>query len=342
MPHSPSDLTPAWMTAALSQCCPHAVVEAVQIVEQVDGTNRRASIQLRYARGDGPDRVFVKAQGRILHRLALSALRALYAEVRLFQSRASLPLEHPLVYAAAFDRKRLATIVLMEDVRERGGVPNHAARPLSVEQVRNGLDGLASLHAAYWDRPSALRFLAPWRLSRAYAPISRANLARGLRRLREQGRRELIPDSVGAALLERQFRASATLAARGPQTVLHGDPHIGNTYALPGGLTGFYDWQLVRVGNWCHDVGYFLGSSLDIETRRAHERELIEGYLEALRSQRVSAPDLQTAWSQYRATPAFGLCTWLHTFAARSFQPDSVCLPMIERFCAAYEDLETR
>ena len=42
-----------------------------------------------------------------------------------------------------------------------------------------------------------------------------------------------------------------------PQTYLHGDPHIGNTYVLPDDEIGFLDWQVVRRGNWSVDVGYF-------------------------------------------------------------------------------------
>jgi Phosphotransferase enzyme family len=43
-----------------------------------------------------------------------------------------------------------------------------------------------------------------------------------------------------------------------PQTFLHGDAHIGNTYVLPDNDVGFLDWQVVRRGNWSVDVGYFL------------------------------------------------------------------------------------
>src|SRR5919204_96471 len=105
-------------------------------------------------------------------------------------------------------------------------------------------------------------------------------------------------------MLERQFRASAALAAAGPQTVLHGDPHPGNTYALPGDRTGFYDWQLIRTGNWSHDVGYFLAGSLSVADRREHERELLGGYLGALREAGADPPPLDHAWQRYRASPA--------------------------------------
>lgn len=343
VPRSWSDLTPAWMTAALAGRCPRAVVDEVELAEIVQGTNSRAVARLRYGQGTGPPRVFVKAQGRMLHRLALIALRALAAEARLLDSGARLPIECPLGYAAGVDRRRLATIVVMEDVTGRGGAPNDATRALSVAEVRSGLRELARLHAAHWARPlpPGLGFLAPWRLGRGWAPLSAANLARGVRRLRAGGRERLVPASASVRLLERQFRASAALAAGGPQTVLHGDPHPGNTYALPGARTGFYDWQLVRRGSWSHDVGYFVVSSLDVADRRSHERELLDEYLEALGQAGAAPPTREAAWSRHRAAPAFGLGTWLHTYAAGSFQPDAVCLATLERFAAAYEDLGT-
>ncbi len=309
-----------------------------------DGTNRRARVHLEYRSGQGPPSVFVKTHGRMLNRLALVALRALEAEARLAESGLVLPLETPQPYAAAFHRRRLEVVVVMEDITLRGGHPNDAATPLNPVEVRSGLDGLARLHALYWDRPlpGALSFLRPWRLTKAWTAVSAASLARGLRRWQKAGRPKLIPPSLDARTLEAQFRTSARLAATGPQTVLHGDPHPGNTYALAGSRIGFYDWQLVRTGHWSHDVGYFLAGSLTPEDRRRHEGHLLRGYLESLEQAGVKAvPDFDQAWTRYRATPAFGLCSWLHTIAAGSFQPVELCVSTLERFACAYEDLGT-
>lgn len=335
-------LTPSWMTAALAARCPGAVVRGVRVGPVARGTNARAVVHLDYARGVGPASVFVKAAGRPAHRLALVALGALTAEARLAESRLALPLEHPRPYAAGVDRWRLATIVVMDDVAELGGRPTPGGAALSVREVADGLAGLAGLHAAYWDRPlpAALDFLRPWRLGRRWALVSRASLRRGLHRIAGCGGLAWA-SQLEAGRLERQFRASASQAACGPQTVLHGDPHPGNTYGLPGGRTGFYDWQLVRTGNWSHDVGYFLVGSLEVSDRRGHERELLAGYLEALRAAGVPAPDEAAAWVRYRATPAFGLGTWLHTLAFGSLQPREVCLEEIRRFATAYADLDT-
>ena len=230
----------------------------------------------------------------------------------------------------------------MEDITLRGGHPNDAATPLDPAQVRSGLEGLAGLHAAYWERPlpPSLFFVKPWRLTRVWTAVSAVSLARGLRRLRDSGPPNLIPPSLNARTLEVQFRASAQRAVTGPQTMLHGDPHPGNTYAVPGSRTGFYDWQLVRTGHWSHDVGYFLAGSLSPDDRRQHERDLLSHYLDSLgRAGAGGVPAFDEAWARYRATPAFGLCAWLHTIAAGTFQPIELCLSTLERFATAYVDL---
>ena len=343
VPRSLADLTPSWVTAALAGRCAGAVVGAIDVGAVAEGTNRSARVQLSYAEGAGPSSIFVKGQGRLLHRLALAALGAVATEARLADAGVRLPLEHPVPYAAGVDPTRLATIVVTDDVTILGGRPNGATVALDLAEARAGLEGLARLHAAYWDRPlpPPLRFLRPWRLDRRWAPLSAASLRRGLGRLEDlepsgPGRRPFDTRS-----LEREFRRSATLAATGPQTVLHGDPHPGNTYSLPGHRTGFYDWQLVRTGNWSHDIGYFLVSALDVGARRTHDRDLLLGYLDALRHAGVDAPGYQEAWARYRATPAFGLGSWLHTLSVGSFQAVDVCLTTLRRFAAAYEDLET-
>jgi hypothetical protein len=340
VPRSWSGLTPAWMTVALAGHFPGAVVTRVRIGDVADGTNRRAQVGLLYRSGRGPETVFVKREGRVLNRLALLALGALESEAQLFDSGVRLPLEHPTPYAAAVDRRRLATVVVMEDVTLRSARPNGATVPLTVGAVHSGLQGLGRLHAAYWDRPlpEPMRFLRPWRLGRAWAPVSQASLMRALHLLRSGGHASLLPPGAAATTLERRFRRWATVAIRGPQTVLHGDPHPGNTYALPGGVTGFYDWQLVRTGNWSHDVGYFITSSLGVADRRTHEQCLLRSYLVELGRAGAPAPDFEAAWRLYRETPAFGLGTWLHTLSGGGFQPVDTCLATIERFAAAYAD----
>ncbi|MBV9661770.1 MAG: phosphotransferase [Acidimicrobiales bacterium] len=342
VPRRWSDLTPAWMTTALERDFPGVAVAHLEVGDTEEGTNRRARVRLSYSAGTGPETVFVKMPGRPLHRLALAALGASGTEAFLAASDLQLPLEHPHLYGGAVDQVRMSAVVVMEDVTDRAGRPNQATMALTPEQVRFGLDGLARLHASLWGRPRPpeLAFLRPWRLSRAWAPLSTASLANGVRRLRRSGQSSLV--SVDVRVLERQFRASAGLAATGPQTLLHGDPHLGNTYSVGRDQTGFFDWQLARIGSWSHDVGYFMVGSLSVEDRRAHQDHLLTGYLDTLHRLGVDAPAFDAAWARYCASPAFGLATWLHVISAGTFQSREAALATLERFAAAYDELGTR
>jgi Ecdysteroid kinase-like family len=341
VPRSWSDIDAAWMSRALSREVPGTVVHAVRIMDVSDGTNRRARVQLTYQANPGPARVFVKREGGIVQRLALAALDANQAEARLFRSRAPLPIEHPRCLDAATNRH--GTVIVLEDVTLRHAVPSVATQPLPVDVVRRGLVGLASLHAAYWGRalPEALGFVGPWRYEGAWRPFSYASLVRARHLLRSQGPKAALAAAFDASTIERGFHRWAQLASSGPQTLLHGDPHVANTYVLDDGSVGFFDWQLVRRGTWAHDVGYFLVSALSSADRRAHERELLAAYLAALGAGGVQPPDPDDAWSLYVATPSYGLASWLHTLAGGIFQPRDDCLAIIGRFAAAARDLGT-
>jgi Phosphotransferase enzyme family len=345
VPKDLSGLSPAWMSAALARRYPGTVVRDLSIGPVGHGTNTRARVHLTLAGGDGPPSVFVKGPGRLTHRLALSVLGALKTEALLADSETTFPLEHPAFLGGGVDWRRIASVVVSEDVVAAGATPHDARAPLTVEAVRSGLVGLAALHAAFWQRsiPASLRHLRLWRLGPAWELVSVASLVRGLRRAADVNGAPLhLPSGVGALTLGRQYGCCASAAASGPRTVLHGDPHPGNVYTTASGCTGFFDWQLARLGHWSHDVGYFLVGSLDVDTRRSHERELLGTYLDVLaRSGVCPSPPMEAAWDRYRSTPAYGLATWLHTLSFGTLQPVEVCMATIRRFAAAYEDLGT-
>ena len=328
------------LQTALKLAFPEKRLVDLRIVETTEGTNRRLRLALEWSGGRGPDSVFVKMSGRLGHRLALLALRATAAEARLALSGLELPLEHPQFYAAGIDTRRLCSIVVMEDLVEKGARISSAISPLSALEVASGLEALAALHARYWEAvPSSLAFLRPWRLGSPFAPVSALSLDAADRRLRRLGRP--LDPRISLRLLERGFRESALRAALGPQTLLHGDPHLCNSYVSKTGVTGFFDFQLVRTGNWSHDVSYFVVSSLEPGERRRDERELLAHYLAALAKGGARAPTFDEAWESYRAGPSFGLPTWLHTLTGRTLQPVEACTATIARFESAYLELDT-
>lgn len=200
---------------------------------------------------------------------------------------------------------------------------------------------LAGLHARYWERtPPELDFLRPWSMVNGWAVLNLVAATIGLRRLQRTGAPK--PRGIKSARdVSSTFSRCAQWARSGPQTLLHGDAHVGNTYGLADGSIGFYDWQLVRTGSWAHDVGYFIGSSLTVEDRRDAEEDLLLAYRAALQAAGVPAPEWPDMWLAYRRTPAYGYGIWLQTWTFGGYQDDAISEACMARFAAAYDDLDT-
>ena len=108
-----------------------------------------------------------------------------------------------------------------------------------------------------------------------------------------------IPAMTGTELFVDVWARYIGTLTEAPQTLLHGDPHIGNTYVLPDDTVGFLDWQMARRGNFSLDLGYFLQGALTIEDRRKGERDLVEEYRNALTLPADEMPSADEVWLRY-------------------------------------------
>ena len=198
------------------------------------------------------------------------------------------------------------------------------------------------MHSAYWgDRIAthpALGWVEPFVAFEGleYAPLHIAHERLG----------DTVPAEITALTGTDLFvdicaRYIATLTTS-PQTLLHGDPHIGNTYVLPDGEVGFLDWQMVRRGNWSLDLGYFLQGALTIEDRRRGERDLLDEYRAAVELPADEIPTAEEMWLRYRASVAHGLAIWMATLSGGdAWQRPDICLAFAQRYSAAFIDLDT-
>ncbi len=339
VPKDWSELTSEWMTAALAERHPGAVVDVVTVAMRDDGTNRRARLALTYSAGSGPATVFVKAVDPE-HKAMVKLTSGLLHEPRLFNSKVDLPLEHPLVYAAAIDEANEDFLLVMEDLTARGADPRDSTRPYTVDEAARGVRGLARMHARYWgervQRPELdwLEPFVPWD-GMQYAPLPAALDALGAD----------APAAVQALtienLIEDVWKPYVRTLTVGPPTLLHGDAHVGNTYLTPAGDVGFLDWQVARKGNFALDLGYFLQGAITTEDRRAHERTLLTVYRDALELPAGELPSADEILLRYRASVAHGLTLWLVTASAGAWQRRDIALTLAQRYSAAYEDLHT-
>ena len=345
LPRSWDEITPGWMTAVLGQHFPGATVDAVRVALRDDGTNRRARLALRYSAGSGPATVFAKAVDPD-HAELVELTSGLFHEPRLFSSGVDLPLDHPAVYAALIDELGSNFVLIMEDVVARGADPRDSTRPMSIEQVASGVRGLARMHGRFWGaRLTAtpeLGWLEPFV---AFEGLEHAPLHIAHERLGATVAAEILKLSGTELFVDLWARYIGTLtrSSATPQTLLHGDPHIGNTYVLPGDDVGFLDWQMARRGNWSLDLGYFLQGALTIDDRRRAERDLLEEYRGALGLPSDELPSTDEVWLRYRASVAHGLAIWMATLSGGdAWQGADICLALAQRYSAAFIDLDTR
>jgi aminoglycoside phosphotransferase (APT) family kinase protein len=268
-------------------------------------------------------------------------------EVRFYRDvRPNLLLEAPRAFASIYDERARTFAILMEDLTLRSASFPNATMRLDVDRVRALLATLASLHAAFWESPrlgTELRWLATPRSGGMY-PVFQAL---GLDMIRNQIAQNPFKANLIAPLdrtLDELWSALWRLQARldsPPRTLLHGDPHIGNTYLLPNGDGGFLDWQLMIKGRWAHDVTYVMTTGLAIEDRRTHERDLLRFYLDEVRARGAqSVPTFDEAWADYRRAVAWGLVIgWLITPPEN--YGETITAANIERLVQAALDLDT-
>jgi thiamine kinase-like enzyme len=336
--------TPDWVTRAIGGYWPDARVKRVEMGPVHVGTTNHYRIYLSYHDANGPESLFIKAQSRLGHRLLVGMLGIITPETRLLGSGEDLPIESPLVYAVGIDRARLDSLILMEDLEARQAKPNHVVTaPITLAQVYKCIDQLAKLHGKYWNNvPASLNGVKPWRRNAGWDLLSLLSGCKGVPRLRKYGAIDMLPEEVRPwhKSLWLTHRAIA-LSQQGPQTLIHGDTHVGNTYTLPDGQMGFVDWQCVHIGCWARDIGYLIICALEVEERRKHEEELLKYYLDALARAGGTPPAWDQLWKAYRNQPAYGLVAWISTLAGDDYQPDTVNMRYIERFGAAYSDFET-
>lgn len=254
-------------------------------------------------------------------------------------------LESPIYFGGAYDSQANSMLLMLEDLTDRGVTFPHVNVPTSLKRMHSLLDQLAILHARYWNSPR-LADASDWMESHIKGYIHDQFLALSPHVNRElaaeQFKREMVERTgTDADGLFRQVQRLQQHQATLPQTLCHGDTHIGNTYRLPDDTGGLFDWQLASQGFCLHDISYLLATGLTIAERRAHERDLLVYYRERLLAHGVAdAPSLDDLWLEYCRGMVWGLYIgWLITPVINYGWEITVMANL--RTMTAYEDLDT-
>jgi len=345
-------ITPELLTAVLAERRPgvkvkgYDILEIKQYGEGIVSTADRVVLNLEYAPGcqsDLPARLMLKTRLMFPHAPDVMYLNEVrfYREIRPF-----LNIETPRCYGSSFDEQTGQFGVILEDLRVRGARFPNATTPISLSMMTYLVNTLASLHAQFWMSPR-LKTDLNWLSTPCSGGMSEVFKLKGFEYLerriaKDEFKVEMIrPLRTSIDALWSKLWKVQELMEQEPTTLLHGDPHIGNTYLLPSGKAGLLDWQLMIRGCWAHDLTYLLITGLDTEVRRKHEREFIELYLAELNQNGVaSPPDFESAWEMYRRAVIWGLVIgWLITPPINYGQ--QITATNIARLVAAAQDLET-
>jgi hypothetical protein len=302
IPSGPDDIDPEWLTAALAPRFPGVRVAEVAVVEVRQVTNCHSFLAIRYDEPAGaPAAMFAKmAPLDPVRRAVILESRMGTNEVDFYARLApKLPgIRKPDVYVARKDDEELTFVMLMEDLVGAGCRIPDGTWGITPDAAAVALEELADLHVRFED-PARRQAEVPWaRLARDGKPPGLGLLRYGL-----DHHRDKLSDTFAWATETYLAHPEELIAlwANGPapHTVNHGDPHLGNLFD-DHGRVGFLDWGVINVTTPIRDAGYFLTMAMQVEDRRAHERDLLRHYLDARKSKGGQEISFEEAWTTHR------------------------------------------
>lgn len=342
----PEQVTSGWLTAALGDVLGGASVERFE-VEPV-GTGQMADSFRFTISLDRPGPV-TSVVGKFTagddqSRATALSMRTSEVEVRFYQQAAPrLPIRIPRCHHAEVDVDTARFVLMLEDVAPARQGDQVAG--CTVDEAVVALDELAMLHAPRWGDPglAGLDWLdrrneTGLGLLEAIYPA----LYAGFVERYEDDLAEPIA-SVGDAFfpqIGRYLRLEAPV-----RTFQHADYRVDNLLfgADAGTRVAVVDWQTVTLGPGAADVAYFLGGSIEVGDRRAHERALLHHYLDRLQAAGVAGYRFDQLWEDYRRYAFAGLVMAVGAamMVERTSRGDDMFLAMARRAAAHAEDLES-
>lgn len=350
VPRNGVSLTPEWLTAVLCRDVPGAAVVSWHSPGGSSGTSERAALRVDYnAAGSAaglPTELFTKSTASFTQRLLLGSADVLAGETNFFMKfRPAVTMEAPVGHWGAVDERSWRSIIVLEDIAEsKGATFIQPTTPLSRSQVEDVLRNMAAYHGTWWDAPELKILKTP---VDHYNNVADMLDFEGRCKVGMERARSVIPRALlgQADRMWRGTREGLRICTDDlPTTLLHGDPHAGQTYLTAAGAMGLTDWQAVMRGGWSYDVAYFISSACRPGDRRAWERELLEHYLEHLALAGGVAPPFDEAMLRYRQSMFYPYSAWAFTIGRAWYQPkmqpDEISLAIIERIATAIDDLD--
>jgi thiamine kinase-like enzyme len=292
----PEELTSEWLTAALRSgggAAAPAVTsvrcERIGVGESFAASLVRVFPTYRDPEAGAPRTFVAKFAATAGNTRALLTEFDSYGREVLFYTeigeRAGVPI--PRCYYGACDATSGDFVLLLEDLAP--AEPGNQIRGATREQTATVVRHMAELHARFRDSQELRQTQWLWVTAESgrLAELYRDGLA--LFRERVRDRHPLLVEMAEQIDLMLPYLSLEQTPSTTGTTLIHGDLRLGNAlYPGPaGGRFALIDWQGVRAGHGAQDVANWLAQSLDIDERRACEREMLHLYHRTLKQNGV-------------------------------------------------------
>ncbi|MFB7720047.1 phosphotransferase family protein [Nocardia sp. NPDC056100] len=338
------DLTAQWLADALG-----TDTDRIRDIRYSPlGTGQVAdTYRVRFATdGTAGDSAVLKVTASDSVSAATGARQGIYLrEVRYYQVLApDLGVSVPGCLHAEIDSAGADFALLLEDLAPCR--PGDQLVGCTVEEAALALTEAAKLHAPWWNQDGLDNFA--W-LPQPFLDLA-PDVIQALREafdgfcLRYVDALDQETLDIGRTLFDRLPQYFAW-HAEPPSTVQHGDFRPDNLLFDAAGGTRpvvVVDWQTVQRGPGMLDVSYFLGGSLAPAERRGAERELIEHYLDRLRTLGVHDYSFEDCWRDYIRFSFHGYFSGVFSamFVERTERGDRMFTHMVRRAARHITDLD--
>ena len=177
-----------------------------------------------------------------------------------------------------------------------------------VEKLHAAMETLAKLHARWWNHPKAPPLDWLTHPTGDYHGLLLNGFVRvtklGLASMAKVYKKEYEPVVAWSKTLRRRHKYILQELFRPPLTMIHGDAHIENVFYDQrfSGNCAFIDFGNMMFSQGVYDVSFFMAHSLDVETRRRHEKEVVKHYHEVLIANGVDLRSFpyERCWRDYK------------------------------------------
>jgi len=307
IPAQVDDITVDWLNEVLGdEFGTLASIAIEHFAEGVGILGELARITLTYASGEsGPTTVIAKCPSAIKENHALVLAMGFYVrEVTFYREVADrVPMRVPKLHHADMSETSIPFVLVIEDIA--GAYTPNQVDGISVEEAAKIISNIVPLHAQFWgdmEQLEALEWLPPMnndlykggqQMGEALYPSFKEHYARHMS--------EHDMERIGVSC-ERYTELLDYVVTVGSPTFNHTDCRAENY--LFGGPDGddavtVIDFQLCTRHIGMYDVTNLIAGSMTTELRRAHEHELIQGYVDHIRSHGIDY-SMDQAMHEYR------------------------------------------